>query len=218
MTNSQLSRVNGLALLIGAVAFVVHLLLRSLMTAGIEPTTFAKQALWVPANSLGLIGAALVVLELPVLYAGVAGPISWLGLVGVALVDVAWMFFGVFLSLYAMLLLPWLADKAPSLVAAGAPLPAGLVIAFIAGLAAWLVGAVLLAIPFVRGRLQPRWIGYVLFVSAFWLVVGNLIIAPSGPATNLAINLLSNLGPVLFLVPVGYLCTRTWTGQPDKGG
>jgi hypothetical protein len=215
MTNSQLSRVNRLALLIGAVAFVVHLVLRSLMTAGIEPTAFAKQALWVPVNSLGLIGAALLVLELPVVYAGVAGPINWLGLVGVALVDVAWMFFGVFLSLYAMLLLPWLADKAPLLVAAGTPLPAGLVIAFIAGLAAWLVGAVLLAIPFVRGRLQPRWVGYVLLASAFWLVVGNLIIAPSGPPTNLAINLLSNLGPVLFLVPVGYICTRTWASIPD---
>ena len=144
------------------------------------------------------------------MYARVTGPRGLPGLVGVVLIAVAWMFFGVFLSLYSMLVLPWLADKAPSLVTASAPLPAAFVIAFIAGLVAWLVGTVLLAIPFIRGRAQPRWVGYVLPASALWVVVGSFIIAPSGPATNLAINLLSNLGPMLLLVAVGHLGSRMW--------
>jgi hypothetical protein len=42
------------------------------------------------------------------------------------------------------------------------------------------------------------------------VVVGDLAIAPSGPAKNLAINLLSNLGPVLLMVGVGYLGFRVW--------
>ena len=211
MTSSRLYRISGLGLLIGAVAFVVHVVLRSLITAGVDPSTFAKQDLWVPINALGVMGAALVLLGLPAMYARMAGPTGLLGLVGVALVAVAWMFFGVFLSLYSVLVLPWLADKAPSLVAASAPLPAGFVIAFIAGLVAWFAGTVLLAIPFIRGRAQPRWVGYALPASALWVVVGDFIIAPSGPATNLAINLLSNLGPVLLLVAVGHLGSRMWS-------
>lgn len=211
MTSSQLYRISGLSLLIGTVAFIAHIVLRSLITAGLDPSIFAKQGLWVPINALGVIGAALVLLGLPAMYARVAGPTGLLGLVGVVLIAVAWMFFGLFLSLYSVLVLPWLADKAPSLVVAAAPLPAGFVIAFITGLVAWFVGTVLIAIPFIRGQVQPRWVGYVLPASALWMVVGNLIIAPNGPATNLVINLLSNLGPVLLLVAVGYLGSRMWS-------
>ena len=176
MTSSQLSRINGLGLLIGAVVFVVHVVLRSLITAGLDPSTFAKEGLWVPINALGVLGAALVLLGLPALYAWMTSPTGLLGLVGVVLIAVAWMFFGLFLSLYSMLVLPWLADKAPSLVASSTPLPAGFVIAFIAGLVAWFVGSVLLAIPFIRGRMQPRWVGYVLPASALWMVVGDAIL------------------------------------------
>jgi len=211
MTSSQLFRISGLGLFVGAIAFVVHVVLRSVITAGPDPATFAKQASWVPISALGLMGAALVLLGLPAMYARMAGPTGVIGLVGVVLIALALMFFGVFLSLYSVLVLPWLADKAPSLVAASVPLPVGFVIAFIAGLVAWFVGAVLLAIPFIRGRVQPRWVGYVLPASALWVVVGSTIIAPSGPATNLAINLLSNLGPVLLLVGVGYLGFRMWS-------
>jgi hypothetical protein len=211
MTSWQLYRISGLGLLAGAIAFAAHVVLRSLITAGLDPSTFARQGLWVPINALGVMGAALVLLGLPAMYTRVASSAGLLGLVGVVLIAVAWMFFGVFVSLYSTLVLPWLADKAPSLVAATAPLPLGFVIAFIAGLVAWFVGTVLLAIPFTRGRVQPRWVGYMLAASALWVVVGNVIIAPSGPAANLAINLLSNLGPVLLLVAVGHLGARMWS-------
>ena len=210
MTNSRLLRIGGLGLLVGAAAFIVHVALRSVITAGPDPATFANDPLWVPINALGAIGAALVLLGLPAMYARTAGTTGILGLAGVTLIALAWMFFGVFLSLYSLLVMPWLADKAPSLIAASAPLPAGFVIAFVAGLVAWFAGAVLFAIPFIRGRVQPRWVGFVLPASALWVVVGNFIIAPTGPATNLAINLVSNLGPVLLLIAIGYLGLRMW--------
>jgi hypothetical protein len=107
--------------------------------------------------------------------------------------------------------LPWLADKAPSLVDA-INQGAGLIIAFIAGLVVVLTGTVLLAIPFIRGVAQPRWVGYVLVASALMTVIGDFIIAPNGPATNLAVNLLSNLGPVLLMN-----CARL-SGLPDVVG
>jgi hypothetical protein len=210
MTNSQLFRISGLALLIGAVAFIVHIVARSVITAGPDTATFAKEGLWVPINALGAISAALVLLGLPAMYARMALPTGLFGLVGVVLIALAWMFFGLFLSLFSVLVAPWLAYEAPSLLAASAPIPAGFVIAFIAGLVAQFVGTLLLAIPFIRGRVQPRWVGYVLPASAPVAVVGNFI-APNGPSTNLAINLLSNLGPVLLLVALGDLGSRMWS-------
>ena len=210
MTSSQLFRISGFALLAGAIAFIVHIVARSVITAGADPTTYYKEGLWVLINLLGVLGAVLVLLGLPAMYARMAGSTGLPGLVGVVLIALAWMFFGVFLSLYSTLVAPWLADQAPSLVAASAPVPAGFIVAFIAGLVAELVGAVFLAIPFLRGRMQPRWIGYVLLASALLAVIGDFI-APNGPSTNLAINLLSNLGPVLLLVALGYLGSQMWS-------
>jgi hypothetical protein len=210
MTGSQLFRIGGLGLFVGAVAFVSHVVLRSVISAGVDPAVSAKGALWVPVNALGALGAALVLLGLPAVYARMAGQGGLPGLVGVALIAAAWMFFGVFLSLYGALVDPWLADEFPSLVAASAPTPEGVVVSFAVGLLAWLVGTALLAAPFVGGRVQPRWVGYLLPASALWVAVGTLVVAPGGPASNLAVNLLSNLGPVLLLIGLGYLGFRAW--------
>jgi hypothetical protein len=155
-------------------------------------------------NALGVIGAVLVSFGLPVMYGRVADSSGALGLIGIVLISLAWMFFGVFMSFYSALVLPWLADKAPALIATSAPLPTVLIVGFILSLFGWILGTVLFAIPFIRGRIRPRWVGYALPASALWMVIGDLV-APSGPAANLTINLLSNLGPVIFLIAVGYL-------------
>ena len=122
-----------------------------------------------------------------------------------------WMVVGVFVSLYSATVLPWLADHAPSLVDAIED-DTRLIVAFIAGLAAQFVGTILLAVAFIRGGVQPRWAGYLLLASALMTVVGSLI-APSGPASDLTINLLSNLCPVLFLIALGDLGCRMWLTQ-----
>ncbi|HEU5432479.1 MAG TPA: hypothetical protein VFU81_12495, partial [Thermomicrobiales bacterium] len=71
------------------------------------------------------------------------------------------------------------------------------------GLLGWLVGAALLAVPILNGPARTRWIGYVLPASALWALLGTFVIAPNGPASNLAVNLLSNLGPALLLLGLG---------------
>ena len=219
VTGTRLFRIGGLLVFVGAVAFVLHVVLRSVLSAGVDPAVSAQAGLWVPVNVLGALGAALVLLGLPAVYARTAGEGGLLGQVGFALIEVSWMFFGLFLSLYGALALPWLADQAPRLVAASAPTPLGFVVAFAVGLLAWLVGAVLLAIPFVRGQTRARWVGYVLPASALWVLVGNFVFAPGGPASNLAVNLLSNLGPVLLLIGLGYLGFRAWAERaPAKHG
>jgi hypothetical protein len=215
MTAAQLFRISGCALLVGSVTFIAHVVLRSVVTAGASPITFYQESSWIPINLLGALGAALVLLGLPRMYARMAGPAGVAGLVGAVLIALAWMFFGVFLSLFGVLVAPWLADQAPALVAATAPTPTGIVVAFIAALVAWFVGTVLLAIPFLRGRVQPRWVGYLLLAAAL-LQVGGDLIAPNGPATNIVLNLISNLGPVLLLVALGYLGARMWLGESNQ--
>jgi hypothetical protein len=217
VTGMRVSRIGGLLVFVGAVAFVLHVGWRSVLSAGVDPAVSAQAGLWVPLNALGALGAALVLLGLPAVYARMAAPGGLPGLVGFALVEVSWMFFGLFLSLYGALVLPWLAEEAPRLVAASAPTPLGFVVSFALGLLAWLLGAALLAVPFVRGPARARWVGYVLPASALWVLVGSFIIAPGGPASNLAVNLLSNLGPVLLLIGLGYLGFLAWTeSSPAK--
>ena len=194
MTGTRLFGIGGLLVFVGAVGFVMHVVLRSVLTAGVDPAVSAQAGLWVPVNALGALGAALVLLGLPTVYARIAGQGGLPSLIGFALIEVSWTFFGLFLSLYGALVLPWLAEEAPSLVSADAPTPEGVVVAFAVGLLAWLTGAALLAVPFVRGQVRPRWVGYVLPASALWVSVGTLVVAPGGPASNLAVNLLSNPG------------------------
>jgi hypothetical protein len=209
MTSRQLYRSSGLTLVMGAIAFSLHIVVRSVIAAGGDPAAYAQQAPWLAVSALGLVGAALVLLGLPALYARMAAAAGRTGLAGTVLIALAWLFFGWFLSLYALLLQPWLAEQAPELVAATAPLPTGFLVTF---------AAALLAIPFLRGHVRPRWVGYVLIAAGLWMAVGNLVIAPSGPASNLAINLLSNLAPVLLMVPLGYLGYQMWAeNAPDTG-
>jgi hypothetical protein len=214
MTMYQVYRISGLASLVGAITYSVHIVLRSVITAGIDPSISAQQSLWEPINVLGILGAVLVLLGLPAIYSRLAAKLGLAGFIGTVLIAFAWMFFGLFLSLYAVLILPWLANRVPELVAASVPLPTAFIIAFIVALAAWITGTILLAVPFIRGRAYPQWIGYLLPVSALWVVVGNLVIAPGGPASNLAINLLSNLGPVLLVIGIGYLGLKMLSEQP----
>lgn len=199
-------------MLIGGAAFGLYVAARSLLTAGVDPATSARATLWVPVNALGFLGAALVLLGLPAILTRPALSGSWRAPVGVALVALAWMLFGLFLSLYGALIQPWLADRAPQLIAASASTPQAIVVAFVAGSLAWLIGAVLLAIPFLRGVAQPRWVGYVLPASAVWAVIGDLM-APNGPASSILVNLVSNLGPVLLVVALGDLGFQMWSNR-----
>ncbi|MGE0157801.1 MAG: hypothetical protein AB7T31_00240 [Gemmatimonadales bacterium] len=201
----RFDRINGVGMLAGAAAFTLHVVFRSLMTAGAEPVALAREPSWVAVNGLGVVGAVLVLLTLPGTYAVAPARSRTVGVAAVLLISAAWTYFSLFLSLYGMLIMPWLAERAPSLLAAAAPLPMGIVIGSVVALVAWFSGSVLLAIPFLRGRREPRWAGYLLLTSALWIVVGNVVIAPGGPSSNLAANLLSNLAPVFLVISLGYL-------------
>jgi hypothetical protein len=210
MTSVQLVRASGLAVLTGAVLFTIHIVARSAITASAGGITiaFTNHGLWVPINALGVIGAVLVLVGMPAMYARMASSSALLGLIGVGLIALGWLFFGLFLSFYSMVVLPWLANNAP-LLADGLNQYPPMLAAFVAALLAEVVGIVLLAIPFVRGSVDPHWVGYVLIASAV-MTIGGIFVAPGGPATNVAINLLSNLGPVLLMIAFGVIGSQMW--------
>ncbi len=193
----------------GAIAYILHVVMRSMLTAGVDPVDSARAGLWIPVNALGAAGAVLVLLGLPAIADRLASRDHARSLLGFALLATAWSFFGVFLSLYGAIVMPWLADRAPELLSSSAQAPTAFAVAFALGLVAWLAGAVLIAIPHLKGESRPRWIGYLLPLSAIWFMIGSFVIAPDGPASNLAVNLLSNLGPVLLLVALAGLGSRT---------
>ncbi len=86
VTGKRLSRIGGLGLFVGAVVFVLHVVLRSVLTADVNPTVSAQAGLWVPVNTLGALGAALVLLGLPAIYVRMAPQGGLPGLVGFALI------------------------------------------------------------------------------------------------------------------------------------
>ncbi len=214
MNGSRLLRAGGFALVAGSAAFVAHVILRSVVTAGADPLAVARASFWAPLNGLGLAGALLVLLGLPAIVPRLSIAGGRAGTIGLALLAVSWTFFGLFLSLYSLLVLPWLAEQAPWLMGAGASLPFAFVVTFAVGMLSWIAGAVLFATPFIRHRAGPAWVGYVLLASSVALVVGNFVLAPSGPVANLPLNLLSNSAPVLLLAAVGYLGFRLCAGAP----
>src|SRR5687768_4474235 len=69
VTGTRLPGIGGLFVVGGAVAFVVHIVLRSVLTAGVDPIVSTQGELWVPVNTLGALGAALVLLGLPAIFA-----------------------------------------------------------------------------------------------------------------------------------------------------
>ena len=55
VTGKRLSKIGGLLVFVGAVAFVLHIVLRSVLTAGVDPAVSAQAGLWVPVNVLGAL-------------------------------------------------------------------------------------------------------------------------------------------------------------------
>src|SRR3712207_8420078 len=62
VTGTRLSGIGGLLVFVGAGAFVLHVVLKSVLTAGVDPAVSAQAGLWVPVNALRALGAPVVLL------------------------------------------------------------------------------------------------------------------------------------------------------------
>jgi Flp pilus assembly protein protease CpaA len=81
-------------------------------------------------------------------------------------------------------------------------------------------GNILMAIPVLRRRVSPRWIGFVLIGSAVMSVV---YLAAALTPPNVVVSLVGGLGPILLCVALGCLGylgasdTRTLHAQQAAG-
>jgi hypothetical protein len=199
-----------MALMVGAVLAFVGDLLNTLLFSGNDPTPYAGNPLFVPVNLLSVLGTALLLFGLPMLY--LSGPEGWgvLGLIGFLLVFATGLMFGVFFSLLSALLLPYLVQHAPDTVKGNGP-PAFFPF-FIVGTVFEVVGLALLAVPIVRGVVAERWLGYVLLAAAVLGVVGFFLGGGNGPPNPL-IALIGSLSSLLLFVALGWLGYRLWTAH-----
>ena len=198
--------------MLGAVTTALHLVARSVVTSSAGVVDLALSPGWAALNLLGAGGAVLLLVGLGALLSTLVSVGGLVGLIGLTLVAWFWLFSGVFLNLYAALLMPWLARGAPWMLGPEADVPLAVLVVFASALLALCSGAVLLAIPFLRRRLEPIWVGIALPGGAGLALVGDLI-AREGPSSTLALNLFTNLGPVIVALSLGALGLRLAWGS-----
>jgi hypothetical protein len=213
MTGPQLVRFSGLTLMVGGAVSVLQILFSSLAYSGNDPTPYVKNPVWAATQLIGVVAVLLVIVGLPGVYASWANRAGMLGLIALLLIGITGLLFPFFFGLVQVMIFPWLVDKAPSLVSGGSNSgPPSLFIFFIGGTVIELVGTALLAILFLRGRLLPRWIGFVLAASAIMAVVGFFLSGPNGPS-NVVISLITSLAPLLLLAALSYIGYQTWSAS-----
>jgi hypothetical protein len=164
MSSTQLFRLSGISLLLGAavnvIAGVMTLFLDSSLSA--SPTTI-QSPLWSTFWSLAFVGIVLVLLGLPALYLRQArGRGGLVGLIGVLLVALGSVL-GMATTAYFVSIAPLLAAKAPNLINAG--YETSLAVFGIGATALGLIGPLLLGIAVIRAKVFPALVGLLLMVS-----------------------------------------------------
>ena len=192
MSSSQPLRLSGASVVVGV------------LLAGIG---IAASSVLFPA---GIDASVLLLLGLPGLYGSQATRTGTLGLAGMVSMFIGIAMFGIFFSLFAAILLPSIAAQLLPLVESD-QVP-GIGPFFILGTLLTAFGPILFGIPIVRGRMQPRWPGYLLILSGALSVLAFVVQGPgmSASPVSIVINLAS---PLLLFVALGWLGWQLWIGE-----
>ena len=160
-------------------------------------------------NVIGVVGSVLALVGLPGMYTRAAreGGLVWL--LGVFLIALTGMLFGIFLGLASVVVFPVLANRVPDLFREGPP-PAFFAV-FIVGTVANAVGAVLMGIPMLTKGIYPRWCGYMMLLEAVLAVAGFFLSGPS--STSLASQILNVASPLPLFLVVGWAGYELWSGR-----
>jgi hypothetical protein len=180
MSLTNLSRVGGLALLLGGLLEVVGLLLHP---SGTDPGHYLD-LLWLPANLLLLVGALLSALGWPLMYARQADRIGWLGLVGFVLTFLVGLIFNLVLGGIEAFVLPTLAANAAAQPLLSNPPPAAERGFLLLALLFELVGCLTYGIATLRAGVYPRLVGGLLLATPVLGLVSSFASLP-GPLAQL---------------------------------
>jgi hypothetical protein len=165
-------RLAGLALLAGCLLTTLGFLGVGFLVHG-SGDARVTDPLWQPLYGVVLTGSVLVVLGLPAVPAAHGSAARWLTRVGYVGVFVPLVVLNVAETAMEAFVKPYLAAHG------GVPAddPAGLATFETVALAAFLVGAVCLAVAVFRGRTAPRWVGVALLAS----LVTVFVLPHTGP-------------------------------------
>lgn len=184
MPSTNLYRLSGISLFIGSLLLILGTIL-GFFSGNSQASTIATSS-----ALIRLIGAMLIVLGLPGLYARFAGRFGILGLIGFICT-----FFSFLISMAAEAILsfifPFLA--AHGLLGGGRP-PLGLQVFYSLGDLLRLIGGILLGIVVVRAAINTRWAGVLLIVGSLLSAPGSLLRLPIGDA-----------GLIIFAVGLAWL-------------
>ena len=186
MSSVTLYRASGLALLLGAVLFIVGSIL-SFAGAPLTP-------LWLVATGVWISGMVLQLLGLPGIVARQAPRAGWLGFLGFLLTFLGWFLLTSFYVGDDLIISPWLDALAPHVYAQWFVNPAVGVSIHVANSLLG-VGGVLLGIATTRAGVLPRWAGLLLIAAAV-VALGSFVI---GSLTSVAATII-----VLGLGWMGY--------------
>jgi len=214
MTTAGLYRLSGFALVVGAVLAAVSSVVSGVVFPDSNTPAAATDPLSVLLSLIGVVGTILALLGLPGMYLRGArdGGLVWL--VGVVLIALTGMLFGVFLGLISVIVFPYLASRAPDVFGGGPP--PSMFAVFIIGTLANVFGGILMGIPMITKRVYPRWCGYLMLLEA---VLAALSFVVSGPGpSSLFSQILNDVSALPLFVVLGWAGYELWSGRSVASG
>lgn len=201
MESAMLYRASGLALLLGAVLVGISTAL------SFTPPLQSMTSLLLVITLMRNIGALLLLMGLPGIFARQARRAGWLGFAGFTLTFIGWFLYTSYFFITTLLFLPWLAQVAPKQAAAcsmmgGCSIGNGLSAFFIFFLVAGILfalGGILLGIAIMRAGILPRRSGLLLLLG---LILTPISFFPPNGIISAIVDILVFVLPILvFLLP-----------------
>src|SRR2546426_2474047 len=157
MSSRTLYRLSGGTLIAGSLLILIGSVVGAILFPGHSSTPQqVLSLLWILVTLITLIGSLLFVIGLPGMYLRQARRAGVLGLVGFILLFFAILLQGTAFSSVQVVVLPFLAQKAPQFLG-GNILPISAFLLLIVSGLMQLIGAILLGIATMRAHVFPRW-------------------------------------------------------------
>lgn len=210
MSSKKIVRWSGLSLMLGGVAFAVHLLTHP---PG-ETAQYAFYPLWVPSHLIGGIASILILLGLAGFYARQSEKVGFLGLIGFLLSFVGFTVSAGALIFFSVILIPFLAAQGmDALVDPQGPLfsSSAFQLTVKLGAGSLLLGMLLLAVATLRAKIVPRWGAWLVILSVPLGIIAVTLIFSVGTAIQGIVQALPGMSLGVGLVGWGL---ALWS---DKG-
>jgi len=171
MSSTTLYRLSGGTLIAGSLLILINTIFNDVLFPGHSSTPEQVVSLpWLLVGLTVIIGSLLFVIGLPGMYLRQADRAGSLGLVGFILLFFGMLLQGAAFGIVQVIILPFLAQKAPQLVGANSLPISGFLLLIVSGLM-YIIGAILLGIATMRSHVFSRWTGVLILAAGIALLL-----------------------------------------------